>query len=280
MNRSSRFPSEIADPVDNPRRYGRPPHRVVLVHGGPGAGGEMAPVARRLSRRFGVIEPIQTADSVDGQVDELAGCLRRRADSPAVLVGFSWGAWLVFILTARHPDLARKLILVSSGPFSAQYAEGILETRLGRLDPSDRAEAESLMTSLSPPGGDDPAAFARLGTLFEKADAHDPVESDILDLIPRPDLFHRVFPEAAAIRRDGTLLALGKEIRCPVVAIHGDSDPHPADGVEGPLATVLTDFRFIRLPRCGHRPWIERHAREPFYQTLERELEPTTSHST
>ncbi len=277
MTRSSRFPSQIPDPVDNPRRYGRPPHRVVLVHGGPGAGGEMAPVARRLSERFGVIEPIQTADSLDGQVDELAGVVRFKASSPAVLVGFSWGAWLGFILAARHPDLVKQLILVSSGPFSSQYAADILETRLGRLDPSDRTEAEALLASLSPPGGDDPAAFARLGTLFEKADAHDPVESDILDLIPRPDLFHRVFPEAAAIRRDGTLLALGKEIRCPVVAIHGDFDPHPADGVEEPLTSVLADFCFIRLPRCGHRPWIERHAREPFYRILARELESAVS---
>lgn len=276
MTRSSRFPSQIPDPVDNPRRYGRPPHRVVLVHGGPGAGGEMAPVARRLSEGFGVIEPIQTADSLDGQVDELAGVVRFKASSPAVLVGFSWGAWLGFILAARHPDLVKQLILVSSGPFSSQYAADILETRLGRLDPSDRAEAESLLASLSPPGGDDPAAFARLGTLFEKADAHDPVESDILDLIPRPDLFHRVFPEAAAIRRDGTLLALGKDIRCPVVAIHGDFDPHPADGVEEPLTSVLADFRFIRLPRCGHRPWIERHARDAFYSVLEREIDSTT----
>ena len=280
MSPSSRSPSEIPAPPDNPRRYGRPPHRVVLVHGGPGAGGEMAPVARRLSRRFGVIEPIQTADSVDGQVGELADHIRHWAAFPAVLVGFSWGAWLVFILAARHPDLVGKLILVSSGPFSPQYAEGILETRLGRLDPSDRAEAESLMGSLSPPGDKDPAAFARLGALFEKADAHDPVDTDFPDLIPRPDLFHQVFPEAAAMRRDGTLPALGHEIRCPAVAIHGDADPHPAAGVEGPLATVLTDFRFILLPRCGHRPWIERHAREAFYRTLERELEPTGSHST
>lgn len=32
--------------MDNPRRYGAPPFRVVLVHGGPGPVGEMARVAR------------------------------------------------------------------------------------------------------------------------------------------------------------------------------------------------------------------------------------------
>jgi hypothetical protein len=29
----------------------------------------------------------------------------------------------------------------------------------------------------------------------------------------------------------------------------------------------------VLLKRCGHRPWIERNAREPFYELLERELD-------
>jgi len=58
----------------------------------------------------------------------------------------------------------------------------------------------------------------------------------------------------------------------PVIAIHGDFDPHPAEGVEKPLAAVLNDFRFILLKDCGHTPWIERQARDVFYEALEREL--------
>jgi pimeloyl-ACP methyl ester carboxylesterase len=58
-----------------------------------------------------------------------------------------------------------------------------------------------------------------------------------------------------------------------VVAIHGDYDPHPAAGVQRPLAAVLADFHFILLPRCGHRPWRERHARDTFYRILEAELQ-------
>jgi pimeloyl-ACP methyl ester carboxylesterase len=58
-----------------------------------------------------------------------------------------------------------------------------------------------------------------------------------------------------------------------VVAIHGDHDPHPAEGVEKPLASVLGCFRFILLQNCGHQPWTERHARDAFYRVLEEELE-------
>jgi hypothetical protein len=53
------------------RRYGAPPYIVVVLHGGPGAVGEMEPVARELATRCGVLEPLLAALSVDGQVAEL-----------------------------------------------------------------------------------------------------------------------------------------------------------------------------------------------------------------
>jgi len=68
-------------------------------------------------------------------------------------------------------------------------------------------------------------------------------------------------------------LELGKRIECPVVAIHGNYDPHPAEGVERPLSAVLNNFRFVLLEKCGHSPWIERQAKEKFYEILEEELE-------
>jgi len=64
--------------------------------------------------------------------------------------------------------------------------------------------------------------------------------------------------EASQLRSGGELLNLGKKIRCPVVAIHGDYDPHPAAGVQEPLSRVLQDFHFILLKNCGHHPWFER----------------------
>jgi pimeloyl-ACP methyl ester carboxylesterase len=65
---------------------------------------------------------------------------------------------------------------------------------------------------------------------------------------------------------------MGRDIQCPVVAIHGDYDSHPAAEVERPLSTVVRDFRFFLLRNCGHKPWIERQARELFFAILEGEL--------
>ena len=85
------------------RRYGRGPFTVAVVHGGPGAAGGMAEVARGLSSATGVLEPLQTADSVTGQVEELRKVLEEDAALPVTLIGFSWGAWLSTIQPARTP---------------------------------------------------------------------------------------------------------------------------------------------------------------------------------
>lgn len=56
------------------------------------------------------------------------------------------------------------------------------------------------------------------------------------------------------------------------VAIHGDYDPHPAEGVLQPLSARLKDFRFVLLRNCGHTPWLEQQARDSFYEAIRREL--------
>jgi len=259
--------------VKNLRRYGKSPFNVAVIHGGPGAAGEMAPVALELESNWGVLEPHQTADSIKRQVEELKTVLEENGDPPLILIGFSWGAWLSFVFAADYPALVRKLILVGSGPFEEKYAVGIQKTRLDRLSQKDRKESESLIKILNePPTEDQGKAFRRLGELFSRADAYDPVTSasEAIDL--RADIFQSVWTEAEKLRSSGRLLQLGKKIKCPVVAIHGEYDPHPAEGVQKPLSSVLKDFRFILLKNCGHKPWIERQTREEFFHILREEL--------
>jgi pimeloyl-ACP methyl ester carboxylesterase len=260
------------------RSYGSAPFSIALIHGGPGAGGEMAPVARVLSAGGrGVLEPMQTARSLDGQVEELRAVLEEHADLPATLIGFSWGAWLSFIVAARHPALARKLILVGSGPFEARYVSQLRETRLARLRAEEREEWRFTSQALEAPATPDRDALLEcLGRLTRKTDAYDPLpaDADEADRIGlQGDVYHEVWRAAAELRRSGELLRLGERVACPVVAIHGDHDPHPAEGVREPLTGVLKDFRFIVIERCGHTPWIERQARDAFYAALQDHLE-------
>jgi len=259
--------------MENLRKYGKAPFNVAVIHGGPGAAGEMAPVARELSLFCGILEPLQTAISIKGQVKELKTILEEYGNPPVMLLGFSWGAWLSFIFTAHYPQVVKKLILIGSGPFQEKYAEKIQDTRLSRLDEQDRMEIQSVIEILNNAGiKDKKNAFARFGALFSKADSYDPVKSSPEEIDFRVDIHQKVWNEAAEMRRHGDLLKLGKYIQCPVLAIHGDHDPHPADGVQTPLAKIMKNFRFILLRNCGHKPWIERHARKDFFQILEKEL--------
>ncbi|MFC1848302.1 alpha/beta fold hydrolase [Chloroflexota bacterium] len=259
--------------MENLRVYGNRPFEVAVIHGGPGAPGEMAPVARELSSVRGVLEPLQTGTTLEGQVQELKAVLETNGDPPVTLIGFSWGAMLSFILAARYPSLVIRLILIGSGAYEGKYAANIMKTRLDRLSEGERDEALALMETLNDPADTDKnTPFARLGELISRADSYDPLPHDSGILECRYDIYQGVWEQASELRSSGELLRLGEAIRCPVVAIHGDYDPHTPEGIREPLSRTLRDFRFILLEKCGHCPWIERNAREVFYSILEEEL--------
>ncbi len=258
--------------VDLFRKYGNAPYTIVVVHGGPGAPGEAAPLARALSDTCGVLEPLQTKDTLQGQLEELADAIRYNTDVPINLIGHSWGAMLSFMVTAHNPDLVSKLILIGSGVFEEQYTDSIMQTRWSRLATQDRDRFDALWIQLNDPANEDNNTFAEIGKVIEKADSYDLLPHDDEVVEYQYDTFSSVWPEVRSMRADGQLLALGKKIECPVVAIHGDYDPHPRDGIEIPLSTVLADFRFITLDKCGHYPWYEKGAKDKFYEILRQEI--------
>lgn len=255
------------------RTYGTPPFDVVVLHGGPGAAGGLMPLAKAISKRHGVLEPLQRASSIAGQLRELETVLKTAAHLPVTLIGHSWGAWLGYLFAAECTGLIKKLIMVSSGGFDEKYAVVTQETRFSRLSEQDGKEAAQLLKIFA---GRSTASrnrdFARLAELFFKVDAYDPLPQPELDVEVDINIYKRVWKEATALRRSGKLLEMGKKINICVVAIHGDYDSHPYEAVQLPLSGVLENFRFILLRNCGHKPWIERQARATFFDKIEREL--------
>lgn len=259
--------------MENLRTYGNPPFSLAVIHGGSGAPGEMAPVARELSAFGGVLEPLQTAVTIEGQVSELREILEEHGNLSVTLIVFSWGAMLSFIFTARHPQLVKKLILIGSGPFEEKYAVNIMKTRISRLGKEDWENFLRLTEILNNPSGKNRNdALCSFGKLMSKADIYDPLPYNDEILECNYKSFKDVWEEASKLRSQGKLLKLGKEIRCQVVAVHGNYDPHPFEGVREPLSRVLKDFRFILLENCGHRPRIEREAKKKFYNLLRNEV--------
>ncbi len=99
-----------------------------------------------------------------------------------------------------------------------------------------------------------------------------PDAAELGEIADPAEMYQGVWPQAAQLRATGELLRRVATITCPVVAIHGDCDSHPAEGIQQSLAANVKDFRMIILEKCGHTPWCERHAMERLYQILEREL--------
>ncbi|AHV98042.1 alpha/beta fold hydrolase [Paenibacillus sabinae] len=254
------------------KTYGKPLYQTFLIHGGPGAAGEMAVIAARLSQRFGVVESFQTRLSIHELILELKKDIEDFGSGPVSLVGYSWGAWLSFIFAASFPDLVRKLILVGSAPFEQQYAKDLRATRLARLNEQDRQRIHELEAVLQKPKSNQNELLRQYGKLIEKADVFNPLPSDDDDVEIDLNIFQHIWKEASELRSSGELLKLGYQIVCPVTAIHGIHDPHPYAGVIQPLSAVLKDFRYHLLEHCGHTPWKERIAKDHFYDLLFAEL--------
>jgi pimeloyl-ACP methyl ester carboxylesterase len=132
------------------RTYGESGRLVVLLHGGPGAPGHMAPVARGLADRFRILEPFQRPSggeplTVARHVEDLRDLIVARAagEKPAV-VGSSWGAMLALAFAAAHPDLAGPLVLIGCGTFDPAARARLQRTLEARQDDALRRRLEAL----------------------------------------------------------------------------------------------------------------------------------------
>lgn len=253
------------------RYHGAPPFNTILVHGGPGAAGELFHLAEDLSGCTGIMEPMQTRDTIGGQIEELREIMEA-ATPPITLAGFSWGAWLCLLTASEYPERVSKLILISSAPFKEKFAFSIMPARLSRLSEVERQEVSRLNSSLSSPDPDI-VLFERFAQLMQKADTFETVKNIPDTQMELDPIINRdVWREAASLRRSNTLLNSAKNLLCPVTVIHGDSDPHPYKGVIEPLNQLDLDLSFHLLEKCGHRPWIEKHARRKFIEIMKEEL--------
>jgi len=256
------------------RKYGNPPFNIALIHGGPGAAGSMAPVALELSKKFGILEPFQSELSIDGQIQDLFLILENEGTPPITLIGHSWGAWLAMVYASRFPATIKKLILIGSGPFNDEYAKDIMIRRYQRLEEKERSELQLLLAMLEDSGNNDKNnTFKKAAGFIRKADLFNPIDLSDDHIECRYDIFQSTWNEAEELRRSGELLKMAGNLRCLVVAIHGDYDPHPAEGVRKPLSAIVKDFKFVLIKKCGHEPWNEEYAKEEFYRILTEALE-------
>jgi len=259
--------------MKNFRTYGNKPFTVAVIHGGPGAPGSIAPVARELAKDIGVLEPLQTKNSIDGQIEELADVLKKNAELPVTLIGHSWGATLSYLTAARYPALIKKLVLVGTPPPDAKNLPPLTPVWLSRLSEAERVKFLALEDTVWDGAKEDKSAsMGKLFRLITKGESYHlvPSKDDVLEY--QVDMNVAIFRELDKLPMSVDILELGRQITCPVTAIHGDYDPRPAAAVKAPLAGIIKNFRFILLEKCGHYPWMESYARDEFFEILKNEI--------
>ena len=229
----------------NCRAHGEAPYVTAVVHGGPGAPGSASSLARLLGVRRGTLEPLQSALTVEGQIEELAEQIREYTCEPLTILGHSWGAWLSCLLAAAHPAAVKKLILIGSGAFDAAYVPEMERRRLSRLTADERIEYQEIQKRLGKEEENKDRLLERLGLLAGKADdfcvEDSPENREELTTIDG-EQYQRIWNEASEMRGKGQLKRITEQIKCPVRIIHGAEDPTLIDGVVEPIKDRIQDL--------------------------------------
>ncbi len=252
------------------REYGSAGPTVVILHGGPGAAGYMAPVARALSRDFRVLEPLQRASggeplTVARHVADLREVIRSRCGAvPPALVGHSWGAMLALACAAAHPGDSRCLALIGCGTFDPGSRSRLRERLERRMDENLRRRISRLEIDFPHPD----ERLRAAGDLLLPAYSHDPM-TDRLEVESCDARAHQEsWADMLRLESEGIYPAAFKAISAPVLMLHGEVDPHPGGEVRASLQPHLPQLQYHESPRCGHYPWIEREVHEDFFSLL------------
>jgi pimeloyl-ACP methyl ester carboxylesterase len=166
--------------------FGDGPRLVVALHGITASAMEWPPVARRLSAEWTLVAPdLRGRGAAAGlagpyglrrHVADVCATVRsRHAESGAVLVGHSMGAYIALLAAAAEPGLFRQLVLVDGGlpfppPPEGVSVDDVLKATLGpaieRLSTTFESEQDYLdffraHPALTADWNDDIAAYVR-----------------------------------------------------------------------------------------------------------------------
>lgn len=255
------------------RKYGKAPYQTAVLHGGPGAAGSASGLALLISKRAGVLEPMQSKDSIEGLIEELHEQLEENCSGKVILAGHSWGAWLAGLYAEKYPRNVKKVILIGCAPLEECYVSAIEERRRANMTPEETEEFGRILQYLANGSGEKSGYLRRLGEICGRADGYEEEESLCDETDADGALYEKVWNEASGMRSSGELLERFRRIACPLTLIQGAVDPHPVAGVLQPLKGGHADMKAYVLDRCGHTPWRERYARAEFARIMSEELE-------
>lgn len=251
------------------RHYGAAGPGVVLLHGGPGAPGYMAPIARRLASSFRVLEPFQRPSggaplTVRTHIEDLHAVLDA-AGEPVLLVGSSWGAMLALTFAAEHPRFAAGIVLIGCGTFDAASRERYEQTVRSRTSAEVQAQIDALSATVV---SEDDRLIAK-SALLKSAYSHDLTTTDLEFERVDARSNRETWNDMLRLQEAGVYPQAFSVIHAPVLMLHGSWDPHPGTAIRDSLLPFLPQLEYREWPDCGHYPWLERRVHDEFYAMLE-----------
>ncbi len=251
------------------REYGTSGPLVVVLHGGPGAPGYMAPVARGLADSFRVLEPFQRGSSgepltVARHVADLHELLSRRRRVRPAVVGHSWGAMLALAYAAAHPGHALSLVLIGCGTFDRAARDRLRALRQERMDDVLRRRLAGLREEVPDPD----ERLAVSGNLMLPLYSYEPVASELGVEACDARGHHETWEDMVRLQEEGVYPAAFAAIEVPVIMLHGAVDPHPGRLIRASLKPHLPQMEYHEWDRCGHYPWLEKSVGDEFLAVL------------
>ena len=252
------------------REYGSSGPVVILLHGGPGAPGYLAPVARKLADSFRILEPFQRRSGTEPltvarhvtDLDDLikSHCTEQR---PAI-VGHSWGAMLALAYAAVHPDSVACLALIGCGTFDAVARNHMEAIRTARIDKKRRDQIKQLVREIADPD----KRLRALGRLILQVDSFALIPAEDETAICDARGHEETWQDMLRLQDEGVYPSSFANIHSPAIMMHGAFDPHPGRLIHAGLAPFLPQLEYREWEQCGHYPWLEKTARDDFYATL------------
>jgi pimeloyl-ACP methyl ester carboxylesterase len=178
---------------------------------------------------------------------------------------------LALAFAAENPDLAGPIVLVGCATFDVPSRERFDEAVRERLGPL-RERFDALDREVADPD----ERLRVMGNLLLPVYSHEPAVTGIVAARCDARGYREAWGDMLRLQAEGAYPAAFSAIASPVLMIHGAEDPHPGEMIRASLAPHVARLEFRQLARCGHYPWIERHAREPFLSLLTDWLERST----
>ncbi|MDH3431767.1 MAG: alpha/beta hydrolase [Gammaproteobacteria bacterium] len=244
-----------------------------MLHGGPAAVGDVAPVAKGISGSFHAVEPWQrgsggvplTVARHIADLHELATDLG--GDFPVAIVGHSWGAMLALCYAAEHPSNVGPIALVGCGTFDQAGRSRMQATIEERMDDDLRDRIRRVSTDATDPADQFIQTYKLTRHIFDYNPINpypDKEESEPFDLKAHDETWR----DMRKLQDDGTYPNAFATIESPVLMLHGQYDPHPGKMIRDSLLPYLPQLEYHEFESCGHSPWIEKPAREIFFSVI------------